>query len=132
MKALLKRRAAVVIPVVASAVLAGGLAAAPAAQASGSDGCAGGYAKYTSKGDYLYVKDRKADGRTVFVNLEAASGKPYFWDTFHVTRGAGKSYTWNLDLPEKRKVRIIISLVKGDPASTSSKWSKCATFTSAT
>ncbi|MEU6365357.1 hypothetical protein ABZ876_06330 [Streptomyces sp. NPDC046931] len=132
MKAILKRRAATVIPAVAAALLAGGLATAPAAQASGSDGCAGGYAKYTSKGDYLYVKDRKADGRSVFVNLEAASGKPYFWDTFQVTRGAGKSYTWDLDLPEKRTVRIIISLVKGDPYSADSKWTHCATFTSRT
>ncbi|MER7347583.1 hypothetical protein ABT390_19510 [Streptomyces aurantiacus] len=132
MKAVFKRRAAAVIPAMVTAVLAGSLAAAPAAQASGSKGCAGGYAKYTSKGDFLYVKDRKADGRTVFVNLENAGGRPGFWDTFHVTRGAGKSFTWDLDLPERRKVKIIVSLVKGDPTSSHSKWSTCGTFTSAT
>ncbi|WP_030574682.1 hypothetical protein [Streptomyces aureocirculatus] len=138
MQASLKRRAAIV-PAVAAAVLAAA-PAAQAAQAGGSGGCAGGYAKYTSggyakytsKGDHLYAKDRKADGRSVFINLDAASGKPHFWNTFHLKRGAGKHFTWKLNLPEKRKVRTTVSLVKGDPGSDSSKWYKCASFTSRT
>lgn len=124
MKFIPMRRVATLVPAAVAAFLAGSLISAPAAQADEGHGCAGAYVKYTSKGDYLYVKDRKKDGRTVFVNLTGPGG---FMD-FHVTRGAGKSYTWNLDRPERKTNKVVVSLVKGDPYDGDSDWKHCTTF----
>ncbi|GGO46291.1 MULTISPECIES: hypothetical protein [Streptomyces] len=124
MKLIPMRRAATLVPAGVATFFAASILVAPAAHADAAKGCAGGYAKYTSKGDFLYVKDRKADGRTVFINLTGPGG----FAMYEVLRGAGKSFTWDLDRPEGKTNKIVISLVKGKSTDDDSNWKHCATF----
>jgi len=119
------RGAMFTLPALVAACVAGSLATAPMAEATEGHSCSGAYVQYESPGDHVYARDTRKDGRTVFINLY---GPGNYNTTFWLSKGAGSSYRWNINLKEHRTVKLYVSLVKGNPWSDSSKWKRCTKF----
>jgi hypothetical protein len=81
---------------------------APAAHANETVRFSGGYVKFIDYGDKVYVKDTKADGKSIrfyYWTDYGRNGGPY-----NMTRGAGNSRTYNFNFAENHKIVIAACL----------------------